>query len=173
MCDSMIDENSLDVDRLWVQAAEAAVRRYCGWHIAPALYTMHTLDGDGGRLLQLPTLKLANLEGLWVDGEDWVRYARSSERGMVELDHGLRFPNQLGSIIVDMTHGYPSEEVPDVLAIILTVARRGATQPAVASQAVNGASVSYFSIGGAPLSIPLLRTEKEALAPYRLRKGLV
>lgn len=172
MRQSMIGEEDVDA-QLWLHAAEAAIRRYCGWHIAPSLTTTLTLDGDGTRLLRLPTLHLTELTELTLDGHDALAEATWSQRGMVELTGRRHFPDQLGSIRITMTHGWDPTEVPDVIALILTIARRGASQPAVASQAVNGASVSYFSIGGAPLSIPLLRTEKEALAPYTIRRAIV
>ena len=43
-----------------------------------------------------------------------------------------------------------------------------ATPGNVASQSVNGASVSFLAASGAPLSVPLLALEKETLAPYRV-----
>ena len=39
-------------------AAQAAVRAYCGWHIAPSLSETLVLDGTGARAFILPTLHL-------------------------------------------------------------------------------------------------------------------
>jgi hypothetical protein len=42
-------------------AAEAAVRAYCGWHIAPAVIEDVVLDGSGTRSLFLRTLRLRDV----------------------------------------------------------------------------------------------------------------
>lgn len=50
-----------------VEAAEAAVRFYCGWHVAPVETTTVTLDGPGSRVLILPTLKLVEVTSIVED----------------------------------------------------------------------------------------------------------
>jgi hypothetical protein len=73
---------------------------------------------------------------------------------------------------VALRHGYDLEEVPEVAAVIVGAAKRGPQAGGViSSQSVNGASVSYASAGGAPISIPLLAMEKETLSTYRLEWG--
>ena len=42
-----------------IQAAEGAVRRYCGWHIAPVATETLVLDGTGTRLALPSHLVLA------------------------------------------------------------------------------------------------------------------
>jgi len=43
-------------DAAIVRQTQAAIRRYCGWHIAPSITETITLDGDGSRHLWLPSL---------------------------------------------------------------------------------------------------------------------
>lgn len=171
MSQSMIDGVQIN-SSLWLHAAENAVRRECGWHIAPSITETIHLNGTGTPLLHLPTLHLTSLTSLTIDGREALADADWSESGMVELRSGV-FPDRFRSIRVTMTHGFEMGEVPDVITLIMTLARRGASQPTVASQSVNGASASYFTAGGAPLSIPLLRSEKDLLAPYRIERRIV
>ena len=154
----------------WIRAAQSAVRRYCGWHVAPSITETVRVDAYGGQVLYLPSKHVTAIASISVDGEavaefDW------SEAGTVVLRSGS-WPDRPGAVQVDLTHGWPVDDVPEVAALILAVGKRARTQPGViASQSVNGASVSYQSAGGAPLSVPLLSIEKEMLAPYRLNWG--
>jgi len=153
----------------WMNAAHAAVRRFCGWHVAPVVTTTMWLDGSGQRAMLAPSGHIVDVLGLTVDGVeltpeqyDW------SPAGVIELRCG-RFTNRLRGVKLHLTHGYTADDVPDVAALIVSLAKRGASTPgAVARQSVNGASVDYLTGGGAPLSIPLLGAEKDLLAPYRL-----
>ena len=49
-------------------ATVAEVRAYCGWHIAPVVTETLTLDGPGGHLLVLPTLRLVDLLSVTNEG---------------------------------------------------------------------------------------------------------
>ena len=51
-----------------LDAASAAVRRYCGWHIGPVAEETLVLDGPGGDLLVLPTLRLEAVTAFWTEG---------------------------------------------------------------------------------------------------------
>ena len=44
-------------------AVSAAIRSYCGWHVAPIVEETMTLDYDGGGILTLPTLRLQVYQG--------------------------------------------------------------------------------------------------------------
>jgi hypothetical protein len=156
----------------WLNAAQASVRRYCGWHVAPSLAETVTVDAYGGRTLLLRTKHLTDLASVLVDGEDITSRVRWSQAGVLTLRAGS-WPDDVGAVTVTLTHGYAVDEVSDLAAMIATIAKRASSQPGiVASQSVNGASVSFLTAGGAPLSVPLLGIEKEALDPYRLNWGV-
>lgn len=158
--------------KFWLQAAQASVRRFCGWHVAPSLTETVTVDAYGGRTLLLRTKHLTGLESVLVDDEDVTDRVRWSPAGILTLRAGC-WPDDVGAVTLNMTHGYGAEEVPDVVALIATIAKRASSQPGiVASQSVNGASVSFLTAGGAPLSVPLLGIEKDALEAYRLNWGV-
>ena len=161
-------------------AAEASIRAYCGWHVAPVLTeTVIVSPRHRSPDLYLPTTHLVNVEkvellsrptGEWIELEPDVY--EWDEIGLLRR-HGC-WPCRLRSVRVTMTHGYEPEEVPDVLAIVDAIEKRSRMNlGGVASQSVNGASVSYQTAGGAPLSVPLLQIEKQALAPYKLGLGRI
>lgn len=157
--------------KFFLDAANRAIRAYCGWHVAPVIPETLTLDGSGGKTLLLQSLRVIELERVTSDGVDVTERVQVSERaGMLEIDG--EWSNRLGGIKVELRHGFTAEEVPDIATLILNVAKRaGSGQSLIASQSVNGASVSYLTAGGAPLSVPLLQIEKDALEPYRLTWG--
>jgi hypothetical protein len=154
----------------WLNAANAAVRRECGWHVAPVITETLTLDGRGGTRLLLPSQRIAALAAVTNDGEDVISRVRFSRRaGILTLASG--WSEDVGSIEVTLTHGHPIEEVPDVAALIVALTKRAAAAgvSAVAQQGIGSASVRYaIGADGAPLSLPLLASEKAALAPFVL-----
>lgn len=162
-----------DVDAgFWLAAASAAIRRWCGWHIGPNIEQTVTLDTDGGDAVGLPSMHVTGLTSLTVDGTDMTDLAEWSERGLLRLRSGM-FPDGLRRVTVTFRHGYAPDEIPDVQAICLNMARRAMSGPGIiGSQSVNGASVTYLTAGGAPLSIPMLDIERQQLAPYRIGGGI-
>ena len=78
-----------------------------------------------------------------------------------------------GAIRVTLTDGWEPEDVPELHALMLSLAKRAATAPApmIASQSTNGSSISYITNGGAPIGLQLFEAEKRQLDPYRLTWG--
>jgi hypothetical protein len=155
----------------WLNAANAAVRRECGWHVAPVITETLTLDGKGGTSLLLPSQRVIALGSVLNDGEDVtsrVRFSRTS--GVLTLADG-RWCDNVGSIVVTLTHGHTLEEVPDVAALIVTLTKRAAAAGVnITSQGIGPASVTYATgRDGAPISLPMLESEKATLAPFSLR----
>lgn len=153
---------------LYLRAAQAAVRRHCGWHVAPSMEVSGTLDATGSRILRLPVMGVSDLMALAAYGVDVLAKARWTDDGLVELPFPV--PAGVAAVSWRAVAGYDPEEVPDLQTVIVQVARRAANAPAgaVRSQSVNGASVSYgFTGDGAPL-VSLLDSERDVLAPFRL-----
>ena len=55
LADDIVDVSADLGPQWWVRAAQGAVRRYCGWHVAPSITETLRLDGYGGRVLTLPS----------------------------------------------------------------------------------------------------------------------
>jgi len=155
----------------WLNAAHGSVRRFCGWHVAPIVTETIALDGSGGSDILLPSLRVVSLGSVMNDGVDVTAQVDTSRAGLLRLQSG-RWTDRLGRVSVTLTHGYDLDEVPEVAAVIAGVAKRGPNAGRVeVSQSVNGSSRGGVVDRGAPISIPLLLPEKEALDPYRLEWG--
>ena len=150
---------------MWLRAAQAAIRAYCGWHVCPSVTRTIDVDSYGGRTLILPTKHMTDVSSVKILGVERVDQISWSEAGIIRLDAGC-FPDGLRSVEVTMTDGYDPSDVPQLMSMMLTVARRAQIQPGIASQSVNGSSVSYAT-GNAP-GVSLFDSEKELLDPYRI-----
>jgi len=133
-----LDRDDTETQRQ-LDAALAAARSYCGWHVTPSVPDAEiTIDGPGGPLLMIPTLNMTALSSLTEDGTDVDVAALSwSRRGMVLKRHPhLLPPNQshylpwnwwtdwFQGITVVVTHGY--DNAPDFEAAVLSAIARGA-----------------------------------------------
>ena len=138
-------KGKLKAEDLRVQDALAAVsrsiRRRAGWHIFPVV-TAHTLvlDGPGGTVLSLPTLKLVTLTALTEAGtviDPVAGVDVSRETGLVKKTDGSSWTTRYGHIVVTMDHG--EEEVPDLAMLCLKLAARGLASPMGATREQAGA----------------------------------
>lgn len=93
-----------------IDAVVDGLRRYCGWHIWPAKTETLTVDGEGGHVLTLPTLRVTAVDGVVDAGHALGEgdYEWSSDGDLKRL--GGCWSTRWRGILVDLTHGY--EEVP-------------------------------------------------------------
>lgn len=172
---SLIMTSSTPTDRaFWLNAAHQAVRRECGWHVAPIITETLVLDGRGGKALLLPSKRVREVMSVLNDGTDVTDAVRFSRRsGVLTLASG--WSTEVGSIEVTLEHGYSPAEAADVAGIIAAASARGASTAAagaVIEQSVGGARVRYGSDNkGGILSVQLLESEKTMLAQYKLNWG--
>lgn len=153
-----------DEERL--EQAEALVRGYCGWHIAPSREETVTIRARCGRDLFLPSLHVTAVESVTDDGsllavEDDYRWTGSGV-----LTRGYWSDTE---VVVEFTHGYA--EVPeDVEAVVQAIARRAVDNPGSLVRETEGPfSRTYSTNENAQYSpLTLLDSEKEALRRYRL-----
>lgn len=149
--------------QFWLDAAQGAVRRFCGWHVAPVITETIRLDGSGQRTLLVPSGRILEVTAATSDGRDVLSQVDVSGKGMLELRGGL-WSSRLGGITLTLKHGYELEEVPDIAGVIATAAARGGGPGGqIVSQAVGPANVRYSGN-----DIQLLQTELATLEPYRL-----
>lgn len=163
---SMITDPALfDADAaFWLSAAEAAVRRYCGWHVTPNVALSGALNVRGGRVLRLPAMHVTAVDELTDRTGRTLGHVYDPASGLVECTNSP-FPVGVAAVHYRIHAGYAPEEVPDVLGVVVNVAKRAAMSGTgiVASQSTNGSSVSY--------SIPLMSDEMAKLAHYRIIGG--
>lgn len=117
-----------ETERL-LAAGLGAARRYCGWHVTPvAEEDALTLDGPGGRLLRLPTLRLVELVSVTEDGVELdIADLYVSPLGMVTKKSGAWWSYNLGGIEIVMTHGF--DDAPDFDAAVLSAIDRASLAP--------------------------------------------
>ena len=163
-----------DVDGLLADVS-AAVRAWCGWHVAPVIDETLQMDGPGGDLLVVPTLRL-------VDVLSVSQRCRGRDSAVEVIDPldlewsraGLirsvwRWSTRLGGITLAVRHGFDSEAV-GLAGVVAAVVARQATAPTGAVKETAGPlSVQWSATSpGVSGGVALLEHEKSFLAPYRL-----
>lgn len=116
-----LDVPPAGVDEIHWAAATSAIRRYCGWHIAPEATETLTLDGPGGSLLRLPSLHVTDVvsvtnDSVAVTDPEW------SANGLIRGCWTSKFRG----VVVTFTHGY--QVCPDdVYAVAVQMAQQAST----------------------------------------------
>lgn len=154
-----------------IVAASAAIRNYCGWHVAPLLTCEFVTDGERGDIW-LPCVALASVDAVEFDGV--AQTVKGYNRlGRVRTDRPQPCGG-LGNVRVTYSAGYDVAATPDLATIIAqrVVAHVALGSYGVASESAGGVSVSYSGqaledAGGAYLP----QSVRDALAPYRLVKS--
>lgn len=157
-------------DRL--DQAEALVRSYCGWHIAPsrtATFTKRPVAGwrRGTSRVVLPSLYVTAISSVLLDGVTQTigeEYAWASP-DVVVTDLG----GWSDSLAITFTHGYETAPA-EVTAVVQAVAQRAVNNPGSLVRTQAGPFADTYSQTGFNQSIPLvlLDAEKDILRPYRL-----
>lgn len=157
--------------QFWLNAANQAIRTECGWHVAPIITEELVLDGAGGKNLLVPSLRIREVVIARSDGRDVTDQVKFSRRaGVLTLASG--WSCDVGSIELTIRHGFEAEEVPNIAALIVTLTKRAASSGAFVQQSIGPASAKVATgRDGAALGVPLLESERETLAPYRLNWG--
>jgi hypothetical protein len=145
-------------------AACAAVRAYCGWHVAPVVTEDVVLDGNGSSLLTLPTLRLTDLtitnDGTLVTDPEW------SQAGMVRTS-GC-WTSKFRGISATMTHGFetcPDEVLQVAKDMAAAASRVGASGMVAGPYQVQYGQTSAGAEGG---SVGISGEQARRLAPYRI-----
>lgn len=155
----------------WLNAANQAIRTECGWHVAPIITEELVLDGPGGTSLLVPSKRVRQVLSAKSDGVDVTDRVKFSRRaGVLSLSSG--WSCDVGSIELEIEHGYDVAEVPDVAALIVTLTKRAASSGSIIQQSIGSASVRLATArDGSVAGVPLFESEKAILAPYRLNWG--
>lgn len=153
----------------FVRAAEAEVRRYCGWHIAPSLVATNVRCrvGEMGTIM-LRSLHVTSVESVVVDGRtlafpdeyDWDPAGFITRRCPSWPRHH--------HAVVSFTHGYGETPV-DVQAVVFELAAKARTLPVpLPAKDISGGP---FRLGltGAGLGVTLSDDQKDRLVSYRIQ----
>jgi hypothetical protein len=145
------------------ERAEAEVRSYCGWHVAPTQRETFVVHGDGVHIAMLPSLRVTQLHALRVNGRDYdaaaIEWAGS---GIIRL---ASTSTKLRGVEVEVTHGFDDWPL-EVLAVIERLAQRAEDDPGALVQV---GQVRYATgADGLPISATLTELDKLVLDRYRL-----
>lgn len=151
-----------------IQAAldvvSAAIRDYCGWHVAPNLQCTFTGEGEG-RLLVLPAMGVTAVSSLEVEGAAVDSYEWTAA-GMLRLVSST-FPDKWRSIECVYNAGFDAGAIGQVVAQIASNALAAA--PGVASERAGNVSITFNQTGtGITGGVSLLPRDYALLAPYKL-----
>lgn len=155
-----------------IDGATAAIRRYCGWHVAGPHTETLTLDGPGGDELVLPTLHLRALSSLvergvtLVDGVDYEWSAKGTVRRLTGC-----WTARYRALDVTMNHGF--DDAADLTQIVQQVVANAIASPMGATREQAGAlSVQWATTApGVSGGLSLLERDMAVLDLYRLEKG--
>lgn len=157
-----------------LDAASAAIRRYCGWHIAPSVTADWIVDGPGAALLVLPTLHLTDLSTVseTLGGTTTVLDPATVEwsaTGVVRKRNSGYWTSQFRGVRATGTHGYDLVEVLDLVHLTIAVVARAEANPyGFTSQAVGGVSVGMPTGPGGSGGILVYPDQQATLDLYKL-----
>ncbi|MDO4791843.1 MAG: hypothetical protein Q3999_05110 [Buchananella hordeovulneris] len=148
-----------------LEAATAAIRAICGWHVAPVLTETQVLDGTGGALMYVHSGHIRSVTSLVVDGVQLVegRDFGWSQLGMIELYGGRRFPRRFRSVSITLEHGH--DQAPDLTGLVLQKVLAALASPMGATSEQAGQMAVRWGRTGLSLD----RDQLQMLAPYRLQ----
>lgn len=145
-----------------LDAAQAFVRNYCGWHVSPVRENDElVVDGSNARVLNLPTKKMLALHSIVEDGVTVFSDSEGSITvepywsvlGAVSKIGAGRWTWKPRAVTVEIDHGYTESEAADWRGCVLGVANRASLS--VAGQ-FSSMSAGPFSVtlGSAELLLP-------------------
>lgn len=160
-----------------LDASSAAIRRYCGWHISPVVTEELIVDGTGGSVISLPTLRLLDLTALTETWNWQTSYIWASDQIEWSRDGNLRKPGGAGwttafrGISATIKHGFETADCGDLTQLCITMSARAAASPfGVTTQAVGQVSIRMSS-GSASSSaggVSIYDDQAAALDAYRV-----
>lgn len=139
-------------------AVSRSIRNRAGWHITP-LVTGHVLelDGPGGGVLSLPSMKIKTItsitdDGTVLDPTPGADLRVSKDTGLVKKRSGGHWSGEYGAIAVTMDHGHETAEDLSLMCMAL-VARAlaspmGATREQAGALSVNWGMTTQGVAGG-------------------------
>lgn len=160
-----------------LNAATAAVRDYCGWHVAPSkacsvsarAHDLRMIYSGSDVIIQLPARFVSAVSKVMVGGVEVTDYSIETN-GLLRI-YDCCVPSRKTVIAVEYTAGLPAELAGAVMELIGHRVTHGLAQSyGVQSEAAGGVSITYSAnwINSARATA-LPDDNREVLTPYRLQ----
>lgn len=160
-----------------LNAATAAVRNYCGWHVAPSeacivsarAHDLRMIYSGSDVIIQLPAMFVSAVDAVTVGGVEVEDFSIETN-GLLRL-YDCCVPSRKTVITVSYTAGLPEELAGAVMELIGHRVTHGLAQSyGVQSEAAGGVSITYSAnwINSARATA-LPDDNREVLTPYRLQ----
>jgi hypothetical protein len=152
--------------------ASGLIRAWCGWHISREVDVTFTTQGNGTQVLALPTMYLAAVHEVRVDGVILDDYAidPAGGYGWYVNGHLVRYtgwPCLPRSVQVDVDHGY--DPVPDAItAVVVALSMRSIENPVGVRQEAVGTVIQQFHNPREVAGDQLNALNAAVLGPFRL-----
>lgn len=163
--------------------AEAMVRSYCGWHIAPVRTTVLRYAYPDSLAHMLPTLQLVAVTSITLDDVvlDPASYVFTLAGVLTRQSwpwalsggwfSGADWGSWTGGAVLEITfeHGF-AVPPPDVTAVVQAMAARAVANPGSLTREQVGPFAYSYSAAGVNASVPLsiLEAERAVLDLYKL-----
>lgn len=151
-------------------AVSADIRREAGWHIFPRV-TDHALvlDGPGGRILSVPSMKIHAVHSIVQEGEplDLAQVDVSRDTGLMERRDGT-WTRRYGQLVVTLDHGF--DKADELVQMTLNITARGLASPMGATREQAGAlSVNWgMTTQGVSGGVVPMSGERLTMGRYKL-----
>lgn len=158
-----------------INAATAAVRNVCGWHVAPSieceavLTAGDELTGERTRVLALPASYVSGIYSITEGGAELgAGEFAALKNGLIRRTCFKAWSNAWGAIAVDYQAGYDLDAVPDFVGAVVHVIEAALSVPTgVSSETAGGVSISY-SQNVSNVAMVAAQQMGAALSPYKV-----
>lgn len=157
-----------------LEAASAAIRNYCGWHLYPSLPCKLTMTMQDRRvtrtgvdlLIQLPAKYVTAVESVTIGGTE---YEYTFETNGILRVYDVRRHSRRDEVVVEYTAGLPKEMMGTINELAAHSSTRAlASSGGVTNETAGGVSITYNANWVANARATALPDDgKEALAPFR------
>lgn len=165
-----------------IKAASAAIRNYCGWHLAPSAscsMSEYLLYGDGrvkrvGRdlMIQLPAAFVSAVSEIMIDETEYTDFALEHNGILHVFDVNFHGLSRKTKVTITYTAGIADADLDAVKELMAHRVTHALAVPAgVTSEAAGGVSITYnANWANSTRATALPDDNKEVLAPYRVRR---
>ena len=160
-----------------IDAASAAVRNYCGWHVYPSLscelettfFDGRVTKAKGCVLIQLPAKFVTSVESVSINGTGYTSYV--SEPGGLLKVYGVDWAPEYAPVVVEYTAGLSDAHMDAIKELIAhRVTHALASSSGIQSETAGGVSITYSANWtNSARATALADDNKEVLAPYKIQ----